>query len=58
MAKRRRAWSCTRKRGAPMSIPAYQALMRPFQPEYAGKMHSCLAVLGDLAREEGENPSS
>ncbi len=28
-----------------------------FQPEYVGKMQFYLAVLDDLAREEGENPS-
>ncbi len=39
-----------------MSVPGYQSLIRLFQPEYAGKMQFNLAVLDDLAREEGENP--
>lgn len=38
-----------------MFIPDYQSLMRAFLPEYAGKVQFYLAVLDDLAREEGEN---
>lgn len=53
--RRRRAGNCTRKRVAPMFIPDYQSLMRAFLPEYAGKVQFYLAVLDDLAREEGEN---
>ena len=57
MARGRRAVSCTRKWVTLMFIPDYQWLMRPFQPEYAGKGQFYLALPDDPAREEGEKPS-
>jgi predicted nuclease of restriction endonuclease-like (RecB) superfamily len=38
-------------------LVAVELKVGPFQPEYVGKMQFYLAVLDDLAREEGENPS-
>ncbi|MDR3555565.1 MAG: PDDEXK nuclease domain-containing protein, partial [Syntrophobacteraceae bacterium] len=39
------------------ALVALELIVGEFQPEYVGKMQFYLAVLDDLAREEGENPS-
>jgi predicted nuclease of restriction endonuclease-like (RecB) superfamily len=38
-------------------LVAVELKVGKFQPEYVGKMQFYLAVLNDVAREEGENPS-